>query len=229
MTGGGDDGGEALAGEPSFEDALGRALRLLDGGERVDALAAFADGAGRGLIDIAAVDNNLVDRFVAAARNAAGEEMPSAVIRSFWRAIASSGSAAAPEARRALLEIAARAGDAGEIAAAVSALEAAGEASADDMTRAADALFGADREAEALPLLARAVTRDEAAFEGAGRLDDDRIFALARLLEQPGPDRDLRRAASLYRLILEDRPLSGHWDESRSRLEYLRRHYFEVR
>jgi len=97
------------------------------------------------------------------------------------------------------------------------------------MTRAAEALLAADSESDALPLLGRALTRGGGELDSVGWLGDDRLFALARFLEQAGPDRDLRSAASLYRLILDDHPLSAHWDDSRSRLEYLRRHYFEVR
>ena len=60
-------------------------------------------------------------------------------------------------------------------------------------------------------------------------MPDDTLYALARRLESPGPRRDLRRALSLYRMIIDDRPLSPHWDDSRSRVEYLERHYFDVR
>lgn len=66
-----------------------------------------------------------------------------------------------------------------------------------------------------------------ARLERAG--DDETVFGLAQALEAPGADRDLRRAATLYRWIVDDRPLSRHWDASRARLEYLDRHYFEVR
>ncbi len=63
----------------------------------------------------------------------------------------------------------------------------------------------------------------------AAAMPDETLFELARRLERPGPGRDLQRALSLYRAIVDDRPLSRYWDDSRSRIEYLQRHYFDVR
>ncbi|MCG8527273.1 MAG: hypothetical protein MI748_12885, partial [Opitutales bacterium] len=58
---------------------------------------------------------------------------------------------------------------------------------------------------------------------------DRLIFVLAQLYEGPGPHRDLRQARALYEELVRDYPLSVHWRESRSRIEYLDRHFFLIR
>lgn len=153
-------------------------------------------------------------------------------MRAFWTDVASSGSQLAPRARRELYEIAV-ANEAGQEALrAVERLERAGEASGEDALRTARLLDAHASSDAALPLYARALTASSdgsAAERTVLSLGDERLFELARYLEGVGPDRDLSAAARLYRLIVEERPLSAHWDASRSRLEHLRRHYFEVR
>jgi len=57
---------------------------------------------------------------------------------------------------------------------------------------------------------------------------DEILFRLAQLYEsQPG--RDLRLARELYRQILDEYPFSALWEDSRRRVEYLNRHFFDIR
>jgi hypothetical protein len=49
------------------------------------------------------------------------------------------------------------------------------------------------------------------------------------MLEAPGPTRDLPAARGHYRIVLEEFPLSEHWEAARRRVEYLNRHYFHIR
>ncbi|MFW5684904.1 MAG: hypothetical protein ACOC1I_08630, partial [Spirochaetota bacterium] len=154
-----------------------------------------------------------------------------AVARAFWRALASSGSSRAPQARRALVELSLEHGGAGELAEALVLLDEAGEAGPDELARGALVLADAGSQ-EAVPILARAVRGDRAGGE-ATRLvfasGDETLYELARFLERPGDQRDLRRSAAIYEHIVDDRPLSARWDDSRERLEFLQRHYFDVR
>ena len=70
----------------------------------------------------------------------------------------------------------------------------------------------------------------ELSQSGPGVAGQDAIyFRLARILEMPGPARDLRRARSLYEMVIDRYPLSMYWDASAAQIEYLKRHYFEIR
>lgn len=65
---------------------------------------------------------------------------------------------------------------------------------------------------------------------GSGWSPYDRLlFRLAQLLEETGPQRDLRRARGLYGELVDGYPLSRYWSEARSRIEYLDRHFFFIR
>ncbi|MFP4330534.1 MAG: tetratricopeptide repeat protein [Spirochaetaceae bacterium] len=58
---------------------------------------------------------------------------------------------------------------------------------------------------------------------------DEILYAMATLLEEPGETRDLRRAHSLYRRLVDEHPLSRYYGDSRQRAEYLERHFFLIR
>jgi hypothetical protein len=55
------------------------------------------------------------------------------------------------------------------------------------------------------------------------------LYRQASILEKPGPDRDLDRAAMLYQQVITQWPLSPWRDLSEERLLWLKRHYFRVR
>lgn len=67
----------------------------------------------------------------------------------------------------------------------------------------------------------------------AGMDQSDRLpewlYLQASILEKPGPDRDLDRAAMLYQQVITQWPLSSWRDLSEERLTWLKRHYFRVR
>ena len=205
-----------------------RIAALLAADDTAGALRAYADAGDRRRAIIDALDGDALD----ALAKAITPDTPVPVVRAFWRDVASSGSQLAPRARRELYELALASGAAGDALRAVERLEAAGEASVADVLRAAS-LFESDEQREdSLALYARALAgarEGSAAEQTVMTLGDDRLFELARFLEAVGPERDLRAAARLYRVIVDERPLSAHWEASRSRLEHLRRHYFEVR
>ncbi len=73
-----------------------------------------------------------------------------------------------------------------------------------------------------------------AALEALARWDNypesaEWIYRLARQLEEPGENRNLDRAAELYRQIIDKWPLSRWRDLSEERILWLQRHYFRVR
>lgn len=173
-----------------------QALRLLDAGEEIQAIERFSEALAEAGVaaspERGVVDESLARRFADVAARAPA---PTAVLREFWRGLASSG-VLETEAQRALLEIGIREGDTDGVLEAFVWLERTSEANGSGT-------------APAMP--------------------DKMLFELAGRLERPGPQRDLRRALSLYRAIVDDRPLSPYWDDSRSRIEYLQRHYIDVR
>ncbi|MFW5814934.1 MAG: hypothetical protein ACOCWX_05750 [Spirochaetota bacterium] len=210
---------------PSSEE---RIAALLSSDDSAGALRAYADAGDRRGALIDSLDEDQLDVLAAAIT----PDTPAPVVRAFWSDVASSGSRLAPRARRELYELALASEAAEEALRAVEQLEAAGEASAADVLRAASLLESDEQREDALPLYARALAgarEGSAAERRVMTLGDDRLFELARFLEAPGPERDLRAAARLYRVIVDERPLSAQWEASRSRLEHLRRHYFEVR
>jgi hypothetical protein len=133
-------------------------------------------------------------------------EYPEAVVRAFWRLVASSGSSFAPEARLWLFEDAVSRGDDDAVSEAVSLLDEAGEL-------AQVASVGEPDDRDAL----------------FGSLSDRLVFEIANSAFAPGPDRDLGFAARAYGYIVDFLPLSGYWDASHDQLQYIDRHFFEVR
>ena len=111
---------------------------------------------------------------------------------------------------------------------AVARLEAAGEASAARVlaaARRADELRDSSEAAHYYGM----VVRGESGLPEELLADDELLFRAASVLEQPGPSRDIRSSLRLYVMLLERHPFSPHWEPSRVRSEYLRRHYFEIR
>jgi hypothetical protein len=62
-----------------------------------------------------------------------------------------------------------------------------------------------------------------------GSWRDEADFLTAQLLEADSPFRDLVRARALYQAILTDRPESPFADTARRRVQYIDRHFFDVR
>lgn len=95
-----------------------------------------------------------------------------------------------------------------------------GTASGDVLARAED--MATDQPAQAVALY-------RAMLDGGVGAGDTLLFRLAGLLERDWDGRDLRRARDLYRRVVDEYPLSGHWDAARERIEYLNRHFFYIR
>ena len=63
----------------------------------------------------------------------------------------------------------------------------------------------------------------------AGKWRDEADFILAQLLEANSPFRDISRARATYRGILDQHPESVFAPAARDRVEYIDRHFFQVR
>lgn len=63
----------------------------------------------------------------------------------------------------------------------------------------------------------------------SGAWRDEADFILAQLLEADSPFRDIARARALYRGILDQHPASVFAPAARDRVEYIDRHFFQVR
>ena len=151
--------------------------------------------------------------------------MPVAV--EYWQKVIAAGGAEARVARARLFDlVVGQAGpvDAGDLDVAVDALRLAGELDQEHLLNAAES-------ADVGGHLVAAIAYYGELTELSSRLDglDGIYFRLAQILEKPGPSRDLRRARSLYQSVTEEYPLSRYWDESAAQIEYLNRHYFEIR
>jgi len=59
--------------------------------------------------------------------------------------------------------------------------------------------------------------------------EDKYLYLYARILERPGPGRDLRLALSLYERILNNHPLSPYYDPARDRLNFVRQNFIYYR
>lgn len=75
---------------------------------------------------------------------------------------------------------------------------------------------------------ARAVEPFEAYMELGGTPEDPAAlyYNLGRLHEE---QRDARGALEYYRRVVDDYPLSGYWQPAEERMQYLRRHFFDIR
>ena len=151
--------------------------------------------------------------------------MPVAV--EYWQKIIAAGGADAHLARESLFALAVGAADgvtAAVLGAGVEALRLAGELDGERLLQAAEA-------ADAAGLYTNAAAYYGELSELNPGVDglDGIYFRLAQILEMPGPARDLRHARALYEAVIDRYPLSRYWDESAGRIEYLKRHYFEIR
>ncbi|MFW6380661.1 MAG: hypothetical protein ACOC0Y_01345, partial [Spirochaetota bacterium] len=229
----GDDEESAVTGAEEPDEgparALERARELLDGSDAPGALVALTEAVDDRRLAAEDLESDDARDLLVRLFDASSEMEASPVLRSFRRIVASSGSMRAPEARRALLEVAVDDGDERAMVEIVGEMEESGEANPDDLVRVGLTVGRDSGEDRAPELLARAIRMDGGVIEHLVGLSDERLFRLARFLERPGPERDMHAASALYSVIVDERPLSSYWDESRARLEYLSRHYFEVR
>ena len=146
------------------------------------------------------------------------------VARDYWVSVASSGSADAPDARRRLQELSLD-GTPEEVSEALDLLVLNDEAVDADYVDSINALI----ETGAAGRAADWTDRYLASGFSPRRGTDELLYLLARSLEQPGVERDLRRSLFYYELLMARYPVSRFWEPSRQRAEYLNRHYFEVR
>jgi tetratricopeptide (TPR) repeat protein len=74
----------------------------------------------------------------------------------------------------------------------------------------------------------RAVAPFEAYLERGGSPEDPATlyFTLGQLYEDR---RDARQALVYYRRVVDEYPLSRHWQPAEARVQYLRRHFFDIR
>ena len=172
----------------------------------------------------ATVDDPTQWRETAIAASRSGN-MPVAV--EYWQKVIAAGGADAGMARERLFDLAVGQTapvDAGVLEMAVDALRIAGELDQERLLNAAET-------ADVGGHFVAAIAYYGELTELSSRMDglDGIYFRLAQILEKPGPSRDLRRARSLYQSVTEEYPLSRYWDESAAQIEYLNRHYFEIR
>jgi hypothetical protein len=78
--------------------------------------------------------------------------------------------------------------------------------------------------------------RPKGALEALGRLlllapdgTDEAFVLFARALEKNGPQKDIKQAYAYYKKIRDDYPESPFWDEASARVDYIERHYFDIR
>ncbi len=113
----------------------------------------------------------------------------------------------------------------------------AGPASPTEVTPPAEAAAPEITEAELLRLgnlllesadPSRAVGPLEAYMDAGGTPDDpaELYYRLGRLHEDR---RDARAAMEYYRRVVDEFPLSRHWQPAEERIQYLRRHFFDIR
>jgi hypothetical protein len=58
---------------------------------------------------------------------------------------------------------------------------------------------------------------------------DEVFYLYGASLEQPGPLKDVKRAYDFYKRVCDDYPQSELWDKASERMNYINRHYFEIR
>ena len=54
------------------------------------------------------------------------------------------------------------------------------------------------------------------------------LFNSAQLLEQPGPDQDIEKALTIFKLVRDRFPISVYSDKSEERIRYLERHFMKI-
>ncbi|MFP4376659.1 MAG: hypothetical protein ACLFP4_06405 [Spirochaetales bacterium] len=157
------------------------------------------------------------------------DQLPERLQSDFLTRVAGSESAHAAPARAALLDVSIAREDPEGALSASNGLILAGEAEPAQLLDAANIVAQSGNREAAMGLAISALGDDVSPQLIAQHLDDEALFLHAKSLEELGPDRDLRRALEFYEAIVKDFPLSSRWEESRSRVAHLRRHYFDVR
>lgn len=194
----------------------GAARALLDSGDATAALRAFSET----LSAYPESGDELLWTEMAGAAHLAGN---TPVAMEYWNKVASAGGALAGDARQRLFQVAAGGTDASALADAMDTLRTAGEVTVANVLTAAEA-------AERMGYTPGAIGYyQEVLRHGGARGTDEILFRLASLLEAPGDQRDLRRSLTLYERIVDEYPLSRYWNESSRRIEYIRRHFFDIR
>lgn len=244
---------DAVTGEISNERLLvaatdeSRALGHANGGGITSSGEQFPDsgaardpvGAGDILVSTAGTDSSVIDSgafqlpasvdtdtesdWRVAAREAIsrGDRLSAGEV--YAKVIAGGGDAAG-EASRRFFELATDGADAALLADAIVALHEHGGFGHVERVAALQALGSAANQNDTVRAYEALVTTAENA-----RGLDSLLFELATALREPGDLRDLRRARELYERIVRDYPLSGFWDQSSAAIEYLDRHFFDVR
>lgn len=169
---------------------------------------------------------------------------PMTVQRDFWNSVASTGSSIAPLARWRFLESAIELGSSDDVALAVERLATAGQlrsgaetqdAGSDatehlDLAPAAAELLGSGpHDAELGHLTSWILPVGEQNPAILSRFSDQEIYLMGTQALERRTGADLSRAITLFSYIVDSQPLSAFWDASRERLEYIDRHYIDVR
>ena len=162
---------------------------------------------------------------------------PIEVVRSFWREVSSAGGRSAPDAREWLLRDALSLRDSSATLSALRTLidndelpvVSAGDLSVQERELLLGLATGTDDPGVAMRLVLRDRGMKDELLNRFPSMTDAALFALANESFTAGPGQDLRLAAKAYEYIVDLHPLSGFWNDSRDRLQYIERHYFHVR
>ena len=199
------------------------AVGLLRAGDLEQAFRSLLDESAAFDPQLSQIEPDLLGEFVDSAH-----QLPGPSERSFWARVARSQSPFSATARNQLLASSIASGTSGDIESATQALVSAGEADPQALLSAAGQVHNRGNDAAVSGLISHAVMLGlQPGYEQS--LDDRSLFLLARQLELVGPQRNLREALRLYRLITERFPLSRFWEQSRQRGAYIERHYIDVR
>lgn len=216
--------GDSAAGFGMPEDSeapdLDAAYALLEEGRRAEALDAFLQSYPPG-------DAEVHDTIASLARDLGRTE----TARSHWSENLDSQAPWARRARLGLFRTELGAGNGGAAWEHYAALEDAGAASAtagaapgvtaEELLELGALLFDSNNRARALDPLE--------AYLGRGGTPENPAqlyYRLGRLYEER---RDARAAHRYYRRVVDDFPLSEYWEPAEARIQYLRRHFFDIR
>jgi hypothetical protein len=94
--------------------------------------------------------------------------------------------------------------------------------SPEGMLLAAKNELGAGRIQSALAVLDKLLAKYPAGM-------DEAYYLYGLALEQNGPLKDIRRAYSYYKKVVDEYPESPFWDKANERVSYIERYYFEIR
>ncbi|MDA8427459.1 MAG: tetratricopeptide repeat protein, partial [Treponema sp.] len=94
--------------------------------------------------------------------------------------------------------------------------------SPEGMLLAAKNELGAGRTQNALTILDSLLAKYPAGM-------DEAYYLYGVALEQNGPLKDIRRAYSYYKKVVDEYPESPFWDKANERVSYIERYYFDIR